>query len=108
MSEMLTFPFTPEVKSILSFIGSRKRKVYTYTRKAGEPETFHSYWDSGSRASYTAFRNGVPLYIPVNGHPIYDASGRDPQSWTPQVGDIVVRHGTTNGKPATPSLTYYK
>ena len=107
MASSLKFPFTPDVKAILSFIGSRKRTVNVFDGFSGKAVALYTYWDNGSRAQYTGWRDGRPLYVPVNGHPIYDVKGA-PVMWVPQPGDILVRHGITNGTPATPSLTYYK
>lgn len=110
MAGKLTAPFTPEAKEILSFIGSRKRTVFTYEKDAAEcrPMALHSYWDGGSRSQYALWRNGRQAHLPVNGHPYFDASGRNPTEYIPQPGDILVRHGISAGKPSTPSFTYFR
>lgn len=108
MGQKLTAPFTPEVKAILSFIGSRKRTVFTYENTSLKPMALHSYWDGGSRPQYALWRNGRPEYVTVNGHPYFDASGRNPTEYVPQDGDILIRHGIVAGKPAIPSFTYFR
>lgn len=98
-------PFTPEVAQYVNAVRSRKRTAFVSDRPAGVGEKFRSYWDGGSRDEYTAFRNGSVIHIPVSGAPGFTP---EPAEWVPQVGDVLVIHGTFMGKPSTPHVVFYK
>ena len=98
-------PFTPEVARYVNAVNSRKRTAWVSERPAGVGEKFRSYWCDGSRDEYTAFRGGNVTYIPVSG--AYGFTP-DPAEWVPQVGDVLVIHGTFMGKPSTPHVIFYK
>lgn len=91
------------VKAILAKIGSKKRKAYIVPSTS--VEYFGTYWDGGSRSTYTAIRledmaieTGPHLNPPQFGGP------RE----TPVVpllpGYVIVEHGISLGKPATPRI----
>lgn len=67
--------------------------------------SFRSCWDGGSRDVWDAFdRFGSRIYIPVTTNP-FNATE---DNWVPSSGDVLVRTGTTMGKPATPQVTIFK
>jgi hypothetical protein len=104
--EKMVAPFPQHVKQYLERIGSRKRKCTVYTEDAGRPWVLYSYWDSGSRDQYRAWdARGVEIHLPIGGAPGFT---KTPSAWTPQRGDVLVTFGTFMGKPATPSITFYK
>jgi len=98
-------PFDPEVSKYVTAVNSRKRTAFVSDKPAGVGEKFRSYWDGGSRDVYSAFRNGAQLSIPVSGAPGFTP---EPNEWIPQVGDVLVIHGTFMGKPSTPYIVFYK
>lgn len=104
---MVTYkaPLPENVKYYTDAVRSRKRSAFVTERVAGKGEKFRSYWDGGSRDEYTAFRDGKVLSIPVSGAPGFTP---DPAEWVPQVGDVLVIHGTFCGKPSTPHVVFYK
>jgi hypothetical protein len=108
MFETYVAPFSSNIKSLVDAVGSRKRKVFVSTCKAGAPEYFRSYWDGGSRYMYRAWNaegQELPIHAYVSGAPGFTP---EPKPWLPQAGDVIVRYGTTLGKPAAPSITFYR
>jgi hypothetical protein len=99
-------PFPVEIRDILARVGgTKKHSVIVHHHQAGTPITLRSYWSGGSITHYTAMNSqGHRLNVPVGG------SAFDPpvEPWVPQAGDILVRTGTTQGKPSYPSITFYE
>lgn len=98
-------PFPVEIRDILARVGgTKKHSVLVNHYVPGTPTTLRSYWSGGSITHFHAFNaQGKRLDVPIGG------SAFDPpvEPWTPEPGDVLVRTGTTQGKPSYVSITLY-
>ena len=98
-------PFNPQIAAIMKKIGSKKRTAFVVVTDP-TPQRLASYWDGGSKDEYVGFNSaGARIPLVVSGHPFFEG---DRGAWTPNDGDVLVSCGTFCGKPATPSITFYK
>lgn len=91
----------PTVIRLMRAVGSRKRSAhYVVTDRV---ELHGTYWDGGSRSTYTAVRlsDGRTVTAPQYDPPQFGGPRTAPTCEVPE-GICIVSHGTFCGKPATP------
>lgn len=85
-----------------NIIGTRKKKAFVSILTEPCEVNTASYWDSGSRDQFGVYSlTSKQTSIPFGGiYPTFDAKHKL------LVGEVLIRRGTFQGKPATPSLTF--
>lgn len=104
MLTVLKAPFAPNIAQLMKLIGSKKRSVYVSYDPDCHSRRLYSYWDDGSRSLYYVLQNGQFIYPPVSGAPGFM---KEAGPYNPQVGDILIEHGTSQGKEIVPHFTFY-
>jgi hypothetical protein len=87
-------------ETLRALTGSRKKRVFIHVVKDGSEQNTASYWDGGSKHTYSVLNMSTREHknTPAGSYPQFKAS------YTLLPGEILIKLGTFNGKPATPTI----
>ena len=96
-------PQDPTIRKIFALVGSRKRKGYL--RATTSVTLTGTYWDGGSRSTYTAIRLAdMAIETAPQFNPPQFGGPASPPVVPLRQGYVIIEHGIFCGKPSEPTI----